>query len=263
VLKILKVKASLGLQKARLVDVNAVSRLVDKPENLAMGQQVADEAVTLVRDNGKLLPLKHQGTVASGLPYQNIEEVHNRLVAVIFSDDMRLESGRVFERQLRTRVPDANIIYVDPRMAAAMSDEVLKAVDQAEQVIAAVYVIPTAGKVAQATNGALQNSVAMADASGSLLQKVLERASAKTAVVAMGNPYLASDFPAIQNYICTFSNATVSEISAVKSLFGEIPLRGHLPVTIPNIAQRGAGIERQPLTASGGSNHAQSQSSAQ
>ena len=261
VLKILKAKASLGLQKARCVDVNAVSKLVDKPENLATGQQVADDAVTLVRDNGKLLPLKQQGTVASGLPYQRMEEVHNRLVAVIFSDDMRLESGRVFERQLRARVPDANIIYVDPRSAGAMSDEVLQAVDQAHQVIAAVYVIPTAGKVAQAANGALQNSVAMADASGSLLQKVLEHAAEKTAVIAMGNPYLASDFPAIQNYICTFSNATVSEISAVKSLFAEIPLRGHLPVTIPNIAQRGAGIERQPLTARGGPNHVQLQSS--
>ena len=263
VLKVLKAKASLGLQRARLVDVDAVAKLVDKPANLATGQQVADDAVTLVRDNGKLLPLKQQGTVASGLPYQTIEEVHNRLVAVIFSDDMRLESGRVFERQLRARVPDANITYVDPRTAAATSDEVLKAVDQAQGVIAAVYVIPTAGKVAQAANGALQNSVAMADASGSLLQKVLEHAAEKTAVIAMGNPYLASDFPAIQTYICTFSNAPVSEISAVKSLFGEIPLRGHLPVTIPNIAQRGAGIERQPLTARGGPNHAQSQSSLQ
>ncbi|HYL13289.1 MAG TPA: glycoside hydrolase family 3 protein [Terriglobales bacterium] len=263
VLKVLKAKASLGLQKARLVDVNAVSRLVDKPENLATGQQIADDAVTLVRDNGKLLPLKQQGTVASGLPYQRVEEVHNRLVAIIFSDDMRMESGRAFERQLRSRVPDANIIYVDPRSAAAMSDEVLKAVDQAQEIITAVYVIPTAGKVAQDANGALENSVAMADATGSLLQKVLDHAAEKTAVIAMGNPYLASDFPAIQNYVCTFSNATVSEVSAVQALFGEIPIRGHLPVSIPNIAQRGAGIERPAAAAYGGFYHAQSKGSAQ
>jgi beta-N-acetylhexosaminidase len=263
VLKILQAKASLGLHKSRLVDVNALSKLVNKAENLAAGQQVADDAVTLVRDNGRLLPLKPQGTVASGLPYQRVEEVHNHLVAVIFSDDMRLDSGRMFERQLRARVPDANVLYVDPRTAGAMSDEILKAVDQAEEVVAAVYVIPTAGKVAEAANGAFENSVAMADASGSLLEKLLERSAAKTAVIAMGNPYLASDFPSIQNYICTFSNATVSEISAVRALFGEIPLRGHLPVTIPNIARRGSGIERQPLAARGGPTHVQSQSSVQ
>jgi beta-N-acetylhexosaminidase len=42
--------------------------------------------------------------------------------------------------------------------------------------------------------------------------------------------------------MCTFSNATVSEVAAIKALFGEIPIRGHLPVTIPNVAQRGTGI---------------------
>src|SRR5580704_4279899 len=94
--------------------------------------------------------------------------------------------------------------------------------------------------------------MAMADATETLLQQLLDYASAKTAVVAMGNPYLASDFPKIENYVCTFSNATVSEIAAVKALFGEIPIRGHLPVTIPNVAQRGAGIERPVQVASGG-----------
>ena len=66
----------------------------------------------------------------------------------------------------------------------------------------------------------------------------------KTAVVAVGNPYLIQDFAATQTYLCTFSNASVSEISAVKALFGEIEIHGHLPVTIPNIAARGSGIER-------------------
>jgi len=99
--------------------------------------------------------------------------------------------------------------------------------------------------------------VAMADATGILLQQLLDRAAGKTAIVAMGNPYLASDFPKIENYMCTFSNATVSEVAAVKALFGEIPIRGHLPVTIPNVAQRGAGIERPAQVANGGTQHAQ------
>ena len=130
-----------------------------------------------------------------------------------------------------------------------MSAEVLKAVDEAQTVVAAVYVIPTAGKVG--------NTVGMADATGTLLQQLLEHAAQKTVVVAMGNPYLASDFPKIETYMCTFSNATVSEMGAIKALFGEVPIRGHLPVTIPNVAQRGAGIERPALVAKGGSPHAQ------
>jgi beta-N-acetylhexosaminidase len=243
VLKLLKAKASLGLHKARLVNVEELSKQVGKPEDIAFGEEVADAAVTLVRDNGHLLPLKHQGTVDTGLPYQHTEEIHNRLVTVIFSDDMRMESGRAFERALRMRVPDANVIYVDPRTAGAMSKEVLTTVQQAQAVIAGVYVVPTPGKMA--------NSVGLVDATGNLLQSLVTSVGDKMIVVAMGNPYVAAEYSAIQNYICTFSNASVSEISAVKALFGEIAIRGHLPVTIPNIAQRGAGIER-PAQAAGG-----------
>jgi beta-N-acetylhexosaminidase len=248
VLKLLKAKASLGLHKARLVDLAGVSKEVGKPQNVLAGQQVADDAVTLVRDNGKVLPLKSVGTTKGGLPYMTTEETHNRLVVVVFSDDVRMSSGRLLERQVRSRVPDAHVLYVDPRIAGGMTDSVLKAVDQAQAVIAAVYLIPTPG--------GLNNSVAVADASGTLLNKLLDHAAEKTAVVAMGNPYVVADFPKIDNYLCTFSNETVSELSAVKALFGEIPIRGHLPVSIPNVAQRGAGIERQARLARGDFEHA-------
>ena len=249
VLKILKIKGGLGLNKSRTVDLGAIATAVGKPGNIAFGQQVADAAITLVRDNGRVLPLKSKGTTKAGLPYMTREETHNQVVAILFSDDVRTDSGRAFGREFRARIPDARVIYVDPRMAAGMSDEVLKAVDEAQTVVAAVYVIPTAGKVG--------NSVGMADATGTLLQQVLDHAAEKTAIVAMGNPYLASDFPKIENYMCTFSNATVSEVGAIKALFGEIPIRGHLPVTIPNVAQRGAGLERPAQVAKGGSPHAQ------
>jgi beta-N-acetylhexosaminidase len=255
VLKILKAKASLSLHKARLVNIDTLTTLVGKPENLALGQQIADAAVTLVRDNGKLLPMKSHGTAAPVLPYQKVEEVRDAVVAIIFSDDMRTEAGRALERELRLRVPDAHVIYVDPRVAAAMTDDVLKTVTNAQTVIAAVYEVPVPGRVpADATN-----TIGLSDAGEVLLQTVLGQAAEKTVVLAMGNPYLAQDFPAIQNYLCTFSNATVSEISAVKALFGEIPIHGHLPVSVPNIAQRGAGIERPATSAQGGSPHAYSQ----
>src|SRR5579863_9797492 len=249
VLKILKIKGRLGLNTARMVDLSTIANTVGKPENIAFGQQVADSAITLVRDNGKMIPLKSKGTAKAGLPYTTREETHNQVLAVLFSDDMRTESGRAFGREFRIRIPDARVIYVDPRVAAGMSDEVLKAVDEAQTVVAAVYVIPVAGKVG--------NSVAMADATGTLLQQVLDHAAEKTTVVAMGNPYLASDFPKIENYMCTFSNASVSEIAAIKALFGEIPIHGHLPVTIPNVAPRGTGLERPAQVAKGGTPHAQ------
>jgi len=259
--KILELKASLGLNRARLADPAQLSSQVAKPENVAIGQRFADEAITLIRDNGKVISLQAFGTSLAVLPYQSVPEVSNRLVVVIFSDDMRTDSGRALERQILARVPDAHVIYVDPRSAAGMNTQVAEAVEAAEHVIAAVYVVPTAGKAMRAAGGDLKNTVAMENAMGALLSAILDRAASRTVVLAMGNPYVVQDFPAIENYVCAFSNATVSEIAAVKAIFGEIPIGGHLPVTIPGVASRGEGLERparpaQP-TSSGGSSHVQ------
>jgi len=255
VLKILRAKAAVGLHKARLVDINNLAKVVDKPENIAIGQQIAASAVTLLRDNGQVLPLKRvkSGTAGNGLAYSTTgEDRHNGMVAVIFSDDVRFESGRIFERELKARAPGIQVFYVDPRIASGMSAQVLAAVQQAQQVVVGAYVVPSSGKIEKVGNE-MKNTVSLGDATANLLHQILQSAGPRTVVLAMGNPYIAADFPEVQNYLCTFSNVPVSEIAAVKALFGEIPIQGHVPVTIPNIAARGAGIQRPPQTAQGGS----------
>jgi beta-N-acetylhexosaminidase len=105
--------------------------------------------------------------------------------------------------------------------------------------------VPSAARTRTVARGQ-KNSASLPDATAKLLSRILARASDKTAVLAMGTPYLTDDFPTIQNYICTFSNATVSEISAAKALFGEIPLPGHLPVTLSTASAPSATIEHLP-----------------
>ncbi len=257
VLKILKYKASLGLHKARLVDPNEVGQLVGKPENIAMGQQVADAAVTLVRENGQVLPLQRtkQGTNPNANPYTQVPTTANQVVVVIFNDDVRSEMGRAFERQMKLRMPEVRVFNIDATTAGAMTDQVLAAVQQAQKIILPVYAVPTAGRAVRSATGDITNSVSLEESSANLMKRILQAAAARSFVIAMGNPYVASDFPDAQNYMCTFSSATVSEVSAVKALFGEISITGHLPVEIPGIAQRGAGIAR-PQSVRGGLNEA-------
>jgi beta-N-acetylhexosaminidase len=264
--RILIAKAEVGLNKARFVDMDALPQIIATPAHVAYGQLIADSAVTLVRDNERVLPLHataaspHPGTSAPKVAYQAIPAAGKQTVAVIFSDDVRTDSGRIFEQELRARIPDVNVMYVDPRIAAAMMPQVLAAVDQASTVVAAVYLIPTAGKE-QLVNGVMQNTIDMAGGPAQLLHQMLARAADRTVVIALGTPYLASSFPEVLNYLCTFSNASVSEVSAVRALFGEIPIRGHLPVTIPGIAARGAGLQKpavspvQPVISGGPPSH--------
>ncbi len=247
VLKILRAKAAVGLHKARLVDIDKISQLVAQPGNVAYGQRIADAAVTLVRDNGRVLPLKRSaaGTAANVNPYLRVEQIANRVVAIIFTDDVRFEFGRVFERELRARVPDAHVFYVDRRIAAAITPQILDAVRQAQVVVTPMFAGPM-------ISNDMSNSIAVPRDTDMLLETILKQAGARTVVIAMGNPYMAAQFPEVQNYLCTYSFVSTSELSAVRALFGEIAIRGRLPVTIPGIAQRGAGINRAQQASRGG-----------
>jgi beta-N-acetylhexosaminidase len=230
VLKVLRAKGSLQLQKNRLVDVTAIPRLVGSPENVAEGQHISDESVTLVRNNGTLLPLRSKKNDNHLLVlYRRLKPSAPALV--ILCDHLRADDGHMLEHEVRARIPDVAVIYVDPRVAAARSDSVLRTIEAAPQVIVAVYVVPSWARTRTVALGQ-KNSASLPDSTANLLNSILSHAAVKTAVLAMGNPYLTEDFPLIQNYICTFSNATVSEVSAARAIFGEIRFSGHLPVNI-------------------------------
>ncbi len=66
---------------------------------------------------------------------------------------------------------------------------------------------------------------------------------APVALIAMGSPYVLTSFPNVAAFLTTFSTTVPSEISAIKALFGEIPITGHMPVTIPGFAAYGDGIQ--------------------
>ncbi|HZD95636.1 MAG TPA: hypothetical protein VE133_15340, partial [Candidatus Sulfotelmatobacter sp.] len=247
--RILEMKASLGLHKARLVDMEQVSYLVDKPEDLQFAQQVADDAVTLVRDNGKVLPLapmRARQTEAEVFQAQVKPEVH--VVTIIMTDSVRGQWGRGFERALKARRADATVFYVDNSLATPLASTIFQAVKDAEKVVIAAYVTPVAAKQVM-INGKLVNTVGLEQASGQLLSQMVDLAGDKAVVVALGSPYLAQNYGAVRNYLCTYSSAPTSELSAVKVLFGELVPRGKLPVTLPGIAERGFA---QPSRASTG-----------
>jgi beta-N-acetylhexosaminidase len=109
--------------------------------------------------------------------------------------------------------------------------------------LAAIYLIPVPGRAVRKEGATAVNTISVPDATATLLQTVLQAKRDKTVVISFGSPYFLDDFPQIENYVCAYSNALTSETAAVKALFGEIPFRGRLPVTIPGVAQRGAGMD--------------------
>jgi len=59
-LRVLEAKIRVGLTKKKTVDLEAVSDAIDTPEEAVHAQRVSDRAVTLVRNEGNLLPLAQE-----------------------------------------------------------------------------------------------------------------------------------------------------------------------------------------------------------
>jgi beta-N-acetylhexosaminidase len=95
-----------------------------------------------------------------------------------------------------------------------------------------------------ASVSAYRGSVGLAGELPRVIQK-LEATGKPVIMAALGNPYLLRNFPGVAAYLAAFSNVPLSEIATVKALFGEMPIRGHMPVSIPGFAVYGDGIQLQ------------------
>jgi beta-N-acetylhexosaminidase len=228
---LVKAKAGLSTPGKHLVDLDDLQNHVGKPESYALAQEVADKSVTLVKDDNHLVPMD----VADG-----------ETLVVIFVTDAHGDEGHAFERQLRSRLRGARVIYVDRRSADVQAAGIAALLPSAKRVIAAVYSVSQPGPVEAAATSA---SGLAAEGSAGILRQILASAADKTVVVALGSPYAVLNFPAIKSYMCTFSWVTTSERAAAKALTGEIGISGKLPVTLPGVAKRGDGMERDANTA--------------
>ena len=122
--KVLRVKASLGLDKSRLVDLEKVEAIVRDPQIEEFAQYIANSSVTLVRDNRLILPLK---SAEPSVGVANFDVTRGRLVALLVDEAFASNDGKEFEKVLKARRPDAEVFYFDNRTAESVGTAALKA----------------------------------------------------------------------------------------------------------------------------------------
>jgi beta-N-acetylhexosaminidase len=234
VLKILRMKATVGLNRSRFVSLDDVNANVARPESLALAQQVATRAITLVRDDAHLVPVKTASAPT---------------VTIVFTDHSRTsDSGKAFAAEVRKHAPSAQVYFVDSANAAYLRDEILRAVSAASRVLAVAEAMPNPRRT---TQGHASGSAALDAQSLDLLTSVIANGHGKTVLAALGNPYTGGSIAGVESYLCSFSDTPLSATALAGAIFGDTPIHGRLPVTIPGMAQRGTGLDRPAQTATG------------
>ena len=210
--KILDAKLKLGLYKKRTVDVDALSDTLNSDEADEEAQKVADHAVTLVKNNGNLVPLPAASASC-----------------VVISAGLRTSGfGQRFQEEVRKRAPKVKVMLVDNSLPAGALDSILGDLSSCSAIVFAAYT----------TNPTLAGDLP------ALVDRLSESA-VPVVFVTFGNPYLLAKHPKVSAYMPAFSTAPTSEAAAAKALFGEIPITGRMPVSIPGLAQYGDGLQVQ------------------
>jgi beta-N-acetylhexosaminidase len=216
--RILEAKARLGLNKSRLVDVNALNFKFASDAWRHEAQRISDRGITLLRDTAKRLPL--DGT-----------KPLRALLLTLYSDP-EPSPGEDLEKQLRARFDSVTTLRADTRFAHA-SNLKLPPPDSYDVAILALFVRVSDRK----------GNVDVPPEQIPLAQQ-LYKTGKPVITAAFGSPYLIERFPEAETWIAAFGVTDVVQISMARALFGEIPVRGHLPVTIPGVnLKAGFGIE--------------------
>jgi beta-N-acetylhexosaminidase len=216
--RILFAKAKLGLNKERLVDLNALNEKFGRATWQDEAQEISDRGITLLRDTPKRLPL--DGTKPT------------RALLVSLYADPEPYPGQDLERELRSRFDSLVALRADTKFAKADTLK-LPSPDTYDIAILALFVRVSDRK----------GDVDIPADQLPLIDQIY-KADKPVVTVGLGSPYLIERLSQAETWLSAFGISDVAQISIARALFGQIPIRGRLPVTIPGLdLKAGFGME--------------------
>lgn len=219
--KLLATKYDLGLVEQRLTPVDAIDRIVSSRDVYKLAGEIAERAVTLVRDEDKLLPLKNLKPDA---------RVFN--LAITNGDDRNWITNPFVSRFNRSGLKVETLV-LDERSSEQEVQKAIERAKSADLVFASMYGRVRSGQA---------SSVGLPDAGARALSAVIA-AKAPVIGISFGNPYVLQNFPGLRTYVVAYGDMPSLQQAVARALVGEIDIAGKLPITLPGLYPRGTGIQ--------------------
>jgi beta-N-acetylhexosaminidase len=224
--RILAAKYDLGLVKQRIAPLDRIDTIVSTAEANRLAQEIAEHAVTLVRDDSHLLP-------ATSLPANA-----RVFVLGVTNGEDRLWIAQPFVSALARAGRKIEVAILDERSSDKEVEKALERAKNANLIVAALY-----GRVRTGQS----NSGALPEPGKRALDKLIER-RAPLVGISFGNPYLLGSFPDLKTYVVAYGDMPSLQLAAARALLGEIDVTGRLPISLPKLYARGTGIQLKAQT---------------
>ncbi len=206
VYRILRLKLNKGVLSSPYVDESAVPTRVGTPDHLAAAQQVSDDGITLVKNDGGLLPLARnsgRSVLVTGWGVTTTATIAGKIAANGLTADA-LQTGLA---------PTA--AQISAATAAALQHD---------------YTVVVTNRVW------FRDATSNYTSQQTLVKSLL--ATGKPVVVVAANvPYDIAYFPDAPAYLATYGYSAPTLDALVRALFGDLNPHGRLPVTIPVAGQ--------------------------
>ena len=219
--RVLAAKYDLGLARQRITPLEAIDLTVAGKESVDLAREIAEHAITLVRNEDNLVPLR-------GLKPES--RVFN--LAITNGDD-RLWIANAFVDTIARSGHNVETLVLDDRSSDAEVQKALERAGNADIVIASLYGRVRTGQA---------RSVGLPDPGAKALSALI---TSKVPVVGIsfGNPYLLQSFPELRTYVVAYGDMPSLQQAAARALLGQINVTGKLPISLPGLYPRGTGIQ--------------------
>lgn len=220
--RVLEMKARLGLDRQRIVNLDTLRAIVGDTSHLAVAALAAEKSITLAKDSLHLVPLVQPG--ASSAP---------RVLSITIATRTDLPAGATFNAELRRGIKSLHTELINPDDPSPNFDRLLALVDSSDVTIVSSYL----------TTGTNVSNPSAPEPIAQFMRDLVAR-HPRTVLVAFGNPYLLQQVPAASSYLVAWGPFPVSQTAAGRAVIGVAPITGRLPISIPPLLRFGAGEDR-------------------
>ena len=219
--RILTAKADHGLERKPVFNFANLERVMSKTKSAIKAEEISNSAMTLVRDDKNVFPFE-------------AEKIGSILALTVTDEDGTSRRGSTMNREIGVRVPNVKSVFIDPRSTQEELNEIMTAADSVDAVIVGIFMKWRDRK----------GTISLPDTTVSLLKEFF-KSDKPMAVIAFGSPYTLRQIPEVPSYLTAYETVSMAQRSAIRAVFGEIPLRAKLPVSIPGQYKAGDGLERE------------------
>lgn len=213
--RILAAKAAVGLDRERMVDIDAMFKVVGNPAFQKISSEISDASVTLLRNDRNLVPVPSS----------------TRMHVVTVTEEPASGPGIEFTNEIRPWVASVGNSMVSNDTGEERVREIVRMAEQNDVLVVGIYLSVLAWKGDRRFAGPLDRFL-----------RGLHSLKVPVILVAYGDPYVLGKIPETAAVMTPFNGTYLAERSVAKAIAGKIRATGRLPVTIPGRYVRSSGV---------------------